>query len=357
MLSKFADAKNLQFEEIRASKSPFNTDTTLLNSSYAFFFDEQGAIKNADVTTRTNLYKNRVVVTDSALYYFNLEDSTYTYKQVTGGYSGGGSDIGALIHTLKRVLINNPGCVSQKKDTVIHHKTYYAVLVNSFDSIIDGRRNFTNQTIVIDKKSYLPLMQLYTGSGRAGKPGGTEFTFIDFYEKSVYTNIRINKLSKNPIPTFAGLPGFIPYLPKALLSAGTPTPAWKRITVEGDSVSSENGLGKVVLLYLSGIDCPAAQASIRMINHISDTFAPDRFVIFGIYSDGRKSLQTYARKYNLHYPIIFNGQAIKMRFNAPGSPYFYILDKTGNVAYAQTGWNPETEKILQEKIRDLLNAP
>ncbi|MBZ4189212.1 TlpA family protein disulfide reductase [Niabella beijingensis] len=357
MLSKFADAKNLQFEETRESKSPFNTDTTLLNSRYIFFFDEQGFIKNADITTRTALYKNRVIITDSAAYFYDFEDSTYTRKPGSDGYSGNVSDIGALLYSLKKILTNNPGRVSLKKDTVIQHKACYVVLVNSFDSIIDGRRNFTNQTIVIDKKSYLPLMQLHTGSGLAEKPGLTEFTFVDFYEKSSYTNIRINELHTNPLLTFAGLPGFTPYVPKTLLSAGTPTPAWYGVTVQGDSVSSESGLGKVVLLYLSGIGCPAAQASIRTINHIAATFAPDRFVIFGIYDDGKKSLQTYIQQHSLLYPIIFNGRAIKKKFNAPGSPYFYILDKTGNVAYAQTGWGPETEKMLTEKIRNLLIAP
>lgn len=265
--------------------------------------------------------------------------------------------MGALLSALKQILVKSPGCVSLKKDTIIHHKAYYVVLINSFDSIIDGRRNFANPTIIIDKKSSLPLMQVYAASGRAGKPGSAEFTFVDFYEKASYTNIRINQLSTNPFPTFTGIPGFTAYVQKALLNVGIPTPSWKGVTVEGDTVSSEGGLGKIVLLYLSGINCPAAQSSIRMINQITEAFAPDRFVVFGIYPEENKSLQTYAQRYCLHYPIVFNGQAIKMKFNAPGSPYFYILDKTGKVAYAQTGWSPETEKTLTEKIRDLLNTP
>ncbi|WP_018626803.1 peroxiredoxin family protein [Niabella aurantiaca] len=357
MLSKFATAKNLQFEETKEAKSLFNTDTTSLYGRYTFFFNEQGTIKNADVTTRTALYKNRIVVTDSAMYFYDLEDRTYTRKPGSGGYSGTISGISALLSTAKRLLADKPGCISLRKDTVIRQKAYYVVLVNSFDSVIDGRRNFTDQTLIIDKKTYLPLMQLYVASGWGQKPGITEPTFIDVYEKAVYTNIRINKLSTNHLSGLAVLKGFKPYVSKALLSEHTPAPAWSGITVEGASVSSESSLGKIVLLYLSGIGCPAAQASIRTVNNITGKYKTRPFTVFGIYADGRKSLETYIQRNAISYPVIFDGQEIKKKFHAPGTPYFYILDKAGKVAYAQTGWNPETEKTLTEKIRGLLNTP
>lgn len=356
MLSKFAAAKNLQLEETKEAKSLFNNDTTLFYSRYTFFFNEQGAIKNADVTTRTALYKNRIIVTDSAMYYYDLEDRTYTCKPGSGGYPGTISNIGALLSTAKRLLTDKPGCISLRKDTVIHQKTYYVVLLNSFDSIINGRRNFTDQTLIIDKRTYLPLMQVYVGSCLAQKPGIPESAFINFYEKAVYTDIRINKLSTNPLTTFAGMPGFTPYVQEALLSKGTPAPAWSGATLRGVSVSSATGLGKTVLLYLSGIDCPAAQASIRTVNNITEKFKHGNFAVFGIYYNSKKSLETYVQENTILFPVIFNGQAIKKKFHAPGTPYFYILDKAGKVAYAQTGWSASTESTLEETIGRLLNA-
>ncbi|WP_223584769.1 redoxin domain-containing protein [Sphingobacterium sp. GVS05A] len=85
--------------------------------------------------------------------------------------------------------------------------------------------------------------------------------------------------------------GYRPYEKVTLLAEGTTSPTWDGLDVDGNRYTSKQFDGKVQLLFLSDINCPANQLSISMLNKLADHYKNQNVQVIGVYPENKNNQQ------------------------------------------------------------------
>jgi len=123
--------------------------------------------------------------------------------------------------------------------------------------------------------------------------------------------------------------------------------------LEGNHFNSEDFKGKNTLLFLTVIDCPANQLSIKTINSMVDQFG-EKIQVIGIYDEKDERLKKYVQSNPLKFPIIANGEDVKKQYHATGSPYYYLIDKDGKIFYSNSGYSDKLDGELIKNIEEMI---
>ncbi|MBO9683798.1 MAG: hypothetical protein J7502_14205, partial [Flavisolibacter sp.] len=265
MVEKFKNIKSLQYEESSVTKTLFSNDTAKLHFSKLLFFDTAGHIREADESINTDTYSGRAVFSNKNLY--NLaSDKSYTVRKEEN-YLGPIGDLfnnGGVIAINKKHIFRYPQRISKLNDTLVDGRKCYYYTITDLDTIINGNRHFSCTYIAIDKKSYLPVASSYSGYGAIEK-GGMKVGSFNLFGKSKYDNVRLNT-AKNDLIKFKVPEAYHLHENLPLLAEGTMAPEWVGTAVSENTYSSKSFNGKVLLLFLSDIGCPANQLSVPMLN-------------------------------------------------------------------------------------------
>src|SRR5690606_1381937 len=149
----------------------------------------------------------------------------------------------------------------------------------------------------------------------------------------------------NYLADFSVPEGFCVAEELTLLADGESAPVWEGYTTNGMHFTSDSLKGHYVLLFLTDINCPGNQLSIQLVSNLYNKYSEGKLKVIGIYSDKWNSLEKYRLSNNIPFPLIYDGQAIKNAFHAPGAPYFYILDPQGKVAFSRMGYSDDLEAL------------
>jgi len=133
-----------------------------------------------------------------------------------------------------------------------------------------------------------------------------------------------------------------------------PAPSLHLSDVDGDEVSLEDYLGKVVLINNWAIWCPPCKAEMPTLQAYYDEHRQQDFLIVGIEAGSRASEVTaFVEQFGLTFPIWLDPdvKALKV-FQNFGLPNSYVIDRDGIVRLAWSGEiNRET---LEEFVTPLL---
>ena len=133
-----------------------------------------------------------------------------------------------------------------------------------------------------------------------------------------------------------------------------PAPSLHLSEIDGDEVSLEDFLGKVVLVNNWAIWCPPCKAEMPTLQAYYDEHREQDFVIIGIEAGSRASEVTaFVERFELTFPIWLDPdvKALKV-FQNFGLPNSYVIDRDGTVRLA---WSGEIDReTLEEFVTPLL---
>lgn len=354
-VDKWSNLKNVRFDEEVYSKSMFSEDTTRTFYSSEMFFDSLGHViaykedYKADDSEFVELF-------DGTYNYTLYDNNTYASRQDTewvGRLSGNLFGERTIIHELKNTLEDRPQEIIVLPDTLIDGFDCHYIKIITFDSTTVKDHLYQHVYLAFDKDDLFPKYSKTIAVGEATRDGMLVGT-IDIFGTTVYTGV-----VKDGTPFIAS--NFVPpsnyrlaeQTKKELLGKGVQNPVWSASALGGNTYNATSFKGRTTLLFLTVIDCPANQLSLQMMNNLQARFTTDELQIIAVYRDKEERLAKYVKSNNVRFAAIANGEQIKALYNASGSPFYYLIDKTGIIYDSSNGYNEEVEDKLAEMIVEM----
>ena len=104
--------------------------------------------------------------------------------------------------------------------------------------------------------------------------------------------------------------------------------------------------------------CKPCLASIPKINELADEFQNKGVAFWGINVDSPRNqskVKPFVRSMDIGYPVFLDSdQELMDNLNVSVMPTLLILDHRGKIRFFHEGYQPGDEKIIQEKIQQLL---
>ena len=108
------------------------------------------------------------------------------------------------------------------------------------------------------------------------------------------------------------------------IEIGLPVPAYRPVTLHGDSVSITEHRGHVVLLNVWATWCIPCRVEMPVIERFHDRYGPKGLDVVGVSVDGgdqTKMIEEFAKSFGVTYPIWRDSHSQILRtFLAPGVP-------------------------------------
>lgn len=349
MVHKISKAGSIQFDEFVKEKSIFSNDTTQRKIINKIFFKTNGEVTSSDIIVKMHNYSGRTVFANKNIYYLE-SDSSYTVKkqdQYIASFGDFFKESGVL-SSVKKSLVHHPERIIKRPDTIINQTACYSFQIMALDTIIESERSYTMFHVHIEKKTNLPVSSTFIAHDVIVKDGH-KLGAYDLYSQSYYNNIKLsigeNYLADFKIPKWYHLYKKIP-----LLAEGIQAPDWSGVDLNGRKYTLKDFEGKILLLFLSDIGCPANQLSISILNKLSDIYKGRNLQIMCIFPESKDRLTNYITSNKLDFPVLYDGMSVKNTYHAPGSPYFYIINQSGKIVKSRTAYSEDLEEILIEII-------
>jgi cytochrome c-type biogenesis protein len=141
---------------------------------------------------------------------------------------------------------------------------------------------------------------------------------------------------------------------------GSPAPAYRAMTLGGDSVSLGDLRGDVVLLNVWATWCHPCREEIPLLQSLHDRYAARGLRIVGVSVDspgesGR--IAAFGREYGMTYPIWHDPEdRISAVYQAVGVPATYLVDRAGVLRWRRVGQIVERDPGLVREIERALGA-
>ncbi len=151
---------------------------------------------------------------------------------------------------------------------------------------------------------------------------------------------------------------------RSLLAPGVAAPDFRLATPTGARVSLSALRGKAVLLEFFATWCPHCAAEAPHLERLARSLAGGRFALVAVDADGETapSVLAFHIYFGLSYPALLDPSAHPGSFHAAGAPggatrsyrvavfpTFYVLDRSGRVAWAGEGEQPDA--LLRAELR------
>jgi peroxiredoxin len=132
-------------------------------------------------------------------------------------------------------------------------------------------------------------------------------------------------------------------------------------TADGDTISSADLAGQVVVVNFWYAGCPPCRAEAEDLESVHQTFAEDgvRFIGVNTYDDG-PTAEAFERTYGITYPSILDAQRNRVQLAFAGDvppnavPTTLVIDRDGRVA-ARISGRIGAPSILESMIRRVLD--
>ncbi len=127
-------------------------------------------------------------------------------------------------------------------------------------------------------------------------------------------------------------------LTEALKGKLFPAPAFGITTMEGDSFTTEQLRGKVVVLNFWYIGCAPCTAELPDINRVVEAFKNHEDVLFlAVAQNSRKDLNIFLKKHRFSYRVVPDATAIHKLFGVNAHPTHVIIDRQGRILWRTSG--------------------
>lgn len=142
-------------------------------------------------------------------------------------------------------------------------------------------------------------------------------------------------------------------LPPAV-AIGAPAPAYRSISIDGDSVSLAGERGKVMLLNIWATWCHPCRDELPILQRLHERHAAQGFEVIGVSVDARgeaKNVRAFARDFGLTYPIWLDpDERVTATFLAPGVPATYLIGRDGILLWRHVGPVRANDSLLASAL-------
>lgn len=144
------------------------------------------------------------------------------------------------------------------------------------------------------------------------------------------------------------------------LKPGAKAPSFTLPTLNNKSINLQNTFGssKVTVLDIWATWCPPCRAEIPYLVNLNKKYAGKGVTFVGVSIDQSKSdVASFVKQKGITYTIALDPQAAKVGklYGVRGIPVTYVIDKSGVIRYAHTGFSGSSEAAqIDKEIQTLL---
>jgi thiol-disulfide isomerase/thioredoxin len=269
---------------------------------------------------------------------------------------------------LPKMMYNSNIEIIRKKDTVVNGQEHYLFDLRQKNEILDWDRlalkelmgATNNYTLIIGKSDYLPRKIVMSN----GPSGTMSRTFEDFnYEYVVDHNIWTGELfpAEYDKITFEEYFKIMQEKMASHISNSNGSVKskhfenWELPNLEDNSMVDFSKLkGNVILLEFWFKNCGPCVQAVPKLNAIHEKYKDRKFQLFGIeYREDfpQENLMAYVEKIKIAYPTLYKGGSLAATYKVTAAPTFMIIDKKGDVIYAEIGFNDEEiMKVIEANL-------
>lgn len=143
-----------------------------------------------------------------------------------------------------------------------------------------------------------------------------------------------------------------------VVAIGAAAPAYRAVSLAGDSVSLASQRGTVVLLNVWATWCHPCRAEIPELRAIRERYKPRGFELIGVSVDAQGAdddIRQFMKEFGMVYPIWRDpDERVSTQFLVVGVPATFLIDrngilrwrKTGPIARGDTGLSAAIERAL-----------
>jgi peroxiredoxin len=125
------------------------------------------------------------------------------------------------------------------------------------------------------------------------------------------------------------------------VALGAPAPAYRAVSLDGDSVSLAAQRGKVVLLNVWATWCHPCRDEIPELRKIHTTYRDRGLELIGVSVDTDGSddaIRQFMREFQMAYPVWRDPEErVSARFLVLGVPATFLIDRRGVLRWKKTG--------------------
>ncbi len=147
---------------------------------------------------------------------------------------------------------------------------------------------------------------------------------------------------------------------EAKVAVGDPAPAADLLTWDGSPVRLGDFRGKVVVIDFWASWCGICREALPSIDAVGRRFAGTPLIVIGINVDqAQRKAEQFLAEYlpGAAMTLLRDPQADTLaRFGAEGMPAIYVVDPTGVVRFAESGYSADTLTAVERTVARYLPA-
>ena len=125
------------------------------------------------------------------------------------------------------------------------------------------------------------------------------------------------------------------------VEVGAPAPAYRAVSLTGDSVTLADERGRVVLLNVWATWCHPCRAEIPELRSIRETYRARGFELIGVSVDAEGAdddIRKFMTEFGMSYPIWRDpDERVSSQFLVVGVPATFLIDRNGVLRWRKTG--------------------
>lgn len=144
------------------------------------------------------------------------------------------------------------------------------------------------------------------------------------------------------------------------VEVGHPVPAYRTVTLDGDSVSLTDQQGKVVLLNIWATWCHPCREEIPDLRQIHAAYRARGLELVGVSVDAdgaEHNIREFMKEFEMTYPVWLDpAERISTQFLTIGVPTTFLIDRGGVLRWRRTGPVRMSDTSLTNAIERALSG-
>ncbi len=141
---------------------------------------------------------------------------------------------------------------------------------------------------------------------------------------------------------------------------GQPAPAYRAVSLAGDSVALDQARGRVVLLNVWATWCHPCRAEIPILQALHERYAGRGLELIGVSVDARgeeETIREFAQDFQMTYPLWLDpDERVQSTFLAIGVPATFLIDRDGVLRWRHVGPVRANDTTLLRELERALGA-